>query len=166
MIWNLQQTTRALLVIACLSPAWIFADEGVNTVKFQGSSSKVWTVKFNPQKTSHKFEEKGLPPVLPVLALEADKSKLGSRNDKPITLTGDAIELTHKWDVTKDKNTKFKIVRFDVTEKASGDTATFTLVGWKDGKAKLFLESGVFTKNDVKDVIDWNSPEDGSFTIK
>jgi hypothetical protein len=156
MIWSLHQTTRSLLIIACLSSVRMFADD---SVKFQNSSTHKWTVTVDGGITTHVFDTKSPAKV----SLKNGEKTLADLLDK-ITLKpgAEALEFT----LSKSKKADLRILRLEVADTQGPDKAMFTFAV-KDGKAKLFLESCVLSKNeDVKDVFDYNSPEDGSFVIK
>lgn len=167
---RMQTAARALIVLCCLSPLGLRAQEVDITFKNETSSNYRISGASGGGLDGHKFNNPRPYSSTPQLALswgEKSRDAITPGAGEFLLKAGKAWKPTVKGhDPTK---ANLKVIYFQVT-KASKDAHPESVVlalRVYRGSAKLFIESCSLTDNaDVLDVFKTNDPGPGSLTIK
>jgi len=169
--WSLQTAGKLLIVLCCLSPLGLRAEDIDLTFKNETGSNYRITAAGGPM-SGHKFNSPKPYSGSPQLALS-----WGEKRGDALT-PGDGnflLKAGKEWKPTvkghDPTKANLKVIYLKVTKesKASKEHPESVVLALRVymGKAKLFIENCSLTDNaDVMDVFKLNDPEPGSFTIK
>jgi hypothetical protein len=168
--WSTQTAGKLLIVVCCLTPLGLRADDPDVTFKnTTGSNYRISTV--SAPMGGHKFDAPKPYTSSPYLALS-----WGEKKGDAITAQGGdfLLKAGKEWKPAvkghDPAKANLKVIYLKVTKesKASREHPESVILAFRVymGKAKLFLENASLTDNaDVADVFKLNDPDPGSFTI-